>query len=64
MGWASGSQLGEKVWDVVRGWVPPNQRQAVATEIYELFEAEDADDWDPESNLCRDADRWQDGDDF
>lgn len=57
MGWASGScgsYLAEALWQAIRDCVQPEKRKDCAERIYQLFSAEDADDWDPESDLQKD----------
>ncbi len=55
MGWASGSGLAEEVWELVRKHVPKSRRKKIANEVYELFCAQDADDWDYDDDLLKDA---------
>jgi hypothetical protein len=43
MGWASGSELAEDVWNVVRPLIPGNKRKNAAASIVELFEYCDCD---------------------
>lgn len=50
MGWASGSYLAEEVWETLKkAKVLPAQkqrRQNLARKLVDLFENQDADDWD------------------
>lgn len=56
MGWAAGSGLADEVWGIVREFVPPHKRKAIAREIIEIFEGEDADDWCGDMLIEEDAD--------
>ena len=56
MGWASGSYLGQDLWDEIRNFVPKNNHKKVAKIIYNMCNDMDADDWDVNSNLIKDAD--------
>jgi len=65
MGWASGSELAEQVWDAVRGFIPKGEpRVQAARDIIDLFEAQDCDTIDEAEQLCQDAGRTCDGDPF
>jgi hypothetical protein len=61
MGWASGSQLAERVYEHIRPWIPPNRRRQVAQYILDQFEGEDADDFDYDTHLWLDAGRDEGG---
>ena len=56
MGWASGSQLAEDVWDVVRPAIPQRNRRELAVKIIRLFEDHDCDTLDEAQSLVEDAD--------
>lgn len=56
MGWASGSQLAEDVWDVVRPAIPQRNRRELAVKIIRLFEDHDCDTLDEAKSLVEDAD--------
>lgn len=43
MGWASGSELAERVWDAVKDRLPEEYRRAAAREIVHAFENMDCD---------------------
>jgi hypothetical protein len=43
MGWASGSELAEDVWEAVRPYVVEEHRRDLAREIMSLFEDHDCD---------------------
>ena len=63
MGWASGSELAEQVWSLVRDYIPEgNQRALVARQVIDEFEGYDCDTIDEAEPLCKDARRrtWQD----
>ncbi len=55
MGWASGSQLAEDVWQAVRTFVPQGNRKTVARRIVGLFEEHDCDTLDEAESLVSDA---------
>lgn len=58
MGWASGSELAEEVWLVVRRHIPEgDQRTLAAREIIDIFEGADCDTIDEAETLCIDAKR-------
>ena len=45
MGWASGSEIADKIWKKIKIFIPPSSYGAITREIYEIFEEYDADDW-------------------
>ena len=47
MGWASGSDIADKVWKAVKSFINKDERTyaEVSKRIYEIFEENDADDW-------------------
>jgi hypothetical protein len=47
MGWCSGSELAEEVWDKIQDFIPKVKRKKVARELVELFNNHDADCWEP-----------------
>ena len=55
MGWASGSELAEDVWDVVRPFIPMEERKKVARSIVQAFENRDCDTLDEAETLIADA---------
>lgn len=55
MGWAAGSELGESIWQEIRGYIPESKRQEIAQFIYDAVCDLDADDWDGTSQLEIDA---------
>jgi hypothetical protein len=57
MGWASGSQLAEEVWDVVRPLIPAAKRKKAALSIIDSFESYDCDTLDEAETLMKDAGR-------
>jgi hypothetical protein len=60
MGWASGSELAEKVWNAVKKHIPKEHRKEVAGRIVDAFEAEDCDTMYEADELMKAAGR--DGD--
>jgi hypothetical protein len=56
MGWASGSQLAEDVWSVVRPLISPKKRKKAAASIIELFEGHDCDTLYEAELLVKDSD--------
>jgi hypothetical protein len=65
MGWASGSELAEDIWTLVRKYIPKRVRKRVARKLIDLFENRDCDTIDECEQLCQDAERrtWRDGED-
>lgn len=57
MGWASGSELAERVWGDVRKYIPDTERQAVANNVIDAFEDMDCDTMEECEQLMQDADR-------
>lgn len=57
MGWASGSEIAENVWRVVRKYVPQEKRERVSNEIIDIFENEDADTMSEAETLWKDSHR-------
>ncbi len=55
MGWASGSELAEDVWTIVRKHLPREKRKSAATRIVELFELHDCDTLYEARTLMEDA---------
>lgn len=55
MGWASGSELAEDVWDTVRKYIPVKNRRRVARKIVDLFEQQDCDTIHECEKLMNDA---------
>ena len=55
MGWARGSYLAQDIYADIRTHIQESDRQTVAHTIYVSFCNEDADDWDSESDLLKDA---------
>ncbi len=60
MGWASVSYLGQEIWDEVRAFIPNEERRRLAKFIFDKCCDLDADDWEPDSNICKDAGEYQD----
>ena len=65
MGWASGSELAEDVWTLVRKYIPKNALKQVASKLIDLFENRDCDTIEECEQLCQDAKRrtWRDEED-
>lgn len=57
MGWASGSELAEEIWDIVRPYIPNGDqgRKLIARDIIEAFENHDCDTMDECEQLQEDA---------
>ena len=47
MGWASGSDIANKIWEKIKPFISSDERALaeVSKRIYEIFEEYDADDW-------------------
>ncbi len=50
MGWCSGSQLAEELWEEIKKHIPKKKRQKLAKKIYDMFCDLDADCWDQQSD--------------
>lgn len=46
MGWASGSRIAEELWAKLQPYFKDDKEKQISKIIVELFEREDADDWD------------------
>jgi hypothetical protein len=57
MGWSSGSQLAQELWEELREYITVRHRSSAAETIIESFECHDADDWDEGSGLWIDSGR-------
>lgn len=55
MGWCSGTSLAIDVWNEIRKYIPDKDKKKVAKKIYNLFCDQDADCWDGDSQLEKDA---------
>lgn len=55
MGWAGGSGIASDVWDLVRKYVPDNQRKTVALKLIDVFEDNDCDTMNECERLMKDA---------
>lgn len=47
MGWASGCEIAEELWEKLKPFIPSDERglAAVSKIIYDIFDNRDADDW-------------------
>lgn len=50
MGWCSGSYLAEDIWRRIKDYIPEDEKQQVAKDIYDKFCDLDADDWENHPN--------------
>lgn len=55
MGWCSGSIIAEELWNDIRKYIPKEKEKIVAEKIFHIFDDNDADCWDDDMNLIRDA---------
>jgi hypothetical protein len=55
MGWASGSELAEEVWELVREYIPKRKREQVAKDLVNIFEDHDCDTMEEAELLMEDA---------
>jgi hypothetical protein len=46
MGWAGGSIIAERIWDMVRPHIPEKERETIARKFIDIFEQEDCDSMD------------------
>lgn len=51
MGWVSGTELAEDLYNSIRFYIPKENRIEVASQFYEKFCDYDADDWDGTSKI-------------
>jgi len=52
MGWSTGSEIAEELWDDIKDYISEDNHQEVANKIFTAFENNDADDWrDGEDSL-------------
>lgn len=65
MGWAGGSELAERLWLLVREHIESDDdRRKIALEFIDAFEDEDCDTIDEAENLCADAGKVADDEDY
>lgn len=43
MGWGSGSEIADNIWDIIKRHIPEHSKVEVATEILDEFESRDCD---------------------
>lgn len=55
MGWSSGSQLAEDIWNEVSKYIPKVKKKKVARKIVNYFESMDCDTMEDCEQLMRDA---------
>lgn len=55
MGWASGSEIAEDIWKLVRVHIPRKERKDIANQIIEIFEDKDCDTMEEAELLSKDA---------
>lgn len=55
MGWCSGSELAQNVWELVREFIPAAERKRVAKNFIECFEDFDCDTMQEAEQLYTDA---------
>jgi hypothetical protein len=55
MGWCRGSYMAEDMWNKVRKYIPKEEKKSLANEIYEYFCDQDADCWESDMKLIKDA---------
>lgn len=54
MGWCSGNELADVLYNAIRFYIPKEYRKEVASQFYEKFCDYDADDWDGTSKIEQD----------
>jgi len=59
MGWASGSEIADATWNLVRDYIPEDKRKEIADKFVEVFEDHDCDTIDEAESLVSDADNVQ-----
>lgn len=55
MGQCFGNYIAEDVWDSVRKFVPRDKREKLALKIINIFNEHDADNWENNMHIVRDA---------
>lgn len=45
MGWATGCEIAEDIWESVKVFISENRYKEASKVIYEIFDNMDADDW-------------------
>jgi hypothetical protein len=63
MGWANGSIIADRVWGLVKNYIPEEEQQSMAYDLVELFCEFDADAWDANDELLRTSGYFPDGED-
>ncbi len=53
MGWASGSEIADRIWDTVKEHIPESEKKSIALEIIKIFEDEDCDTIYECEELCK-----------
>ena len=54
MGWCSGSYMAEDIYNKIRKYIPKSENE-IAKTIYDIFCQQDADCWDYDMNIIKDA---------
>jgi hypothetical protein len=54
MGWCSGNELAEELYDAIRLFICKENRKSVATEFFNKFSDYGADAWDGDSRIEQD----------
>lgn len=55
MGWASGSEVGDQIWDNIRELIPEEHREEAARVVIDALEDQDCDTIYECENLVKDA---------
>lgn len=55
MGWASGSEVGDDIWNGIRGFIPEGNRAEAAKIVIDALEAQDCDTIYECETLVKDA---------
>lgn len=55
MGWASGSTVGDQIWNNIRGFIPEGNRAEAAKIVIDALEDQDCDTIDECELLVKDA---------
>ena len=62
MGWASGAELADEIWDAVKDHIPSGERMSVAERLIGIFEGRDCDTmmgtgpWEEVYEFCTECD--------
>lgn len=59
MGWCSGSNLADEIYNKIRKYIPKDKRKEIATMIYNMFCDQDADCWESDMKIIKDSEVYE-----